>query len=174
MIRLLLGGVRSGKSALGEGLLLAGPPPHRVLATGRALDFDFRERIAAHKRARPAAVAVIEAGITAMDVLGREAGRGGTLLFDSLDFWFFACHDTIDMQTCRSSLTTGLGPYAGPDGPELIVISAEVGLGGIMADAASRRFADALGTLNQTVAAMADEVRLVVAGCAMTLKGTAS
>ena len=45
MIRLLLGGTRSGKSALGEALLLAGPAPHRVIATGRALDFAFRERI---------------------------------------------------------------------------------------------------------------------------------
>ena len=64
MIRLLLGGVRSGKSALAERLLLAGQAPRRVLATGRALDFTFRERIAAHKRARPAGVAVIEAGIS--------------------------------------------------------------------------------------------------------------
>lgn len=174
MIRLLLGGVKSGKSALGERLLAAGPAPHRVLATGRALDADFRARIAAHKRARPPEVAVIEAGVTAMDVLAAEAGRGGTLLLDSLDFWLFACHDKIDMQTCRSALITGIGPYAGSDGPELIVVSVEVGLGGILASAAARRFADALGSLNQAVAAMADDVRLVVAGCALTLKGTAS
>ncbi|WP_428565558.1 MAG: bifunctional adenosylcobinamide kinase/adenosylcobinamide-phosphate guanylyltransferase [Solidesulfovibrio sp. DCME] len=174
MIRLLLGGVKSGKSALGERLLLSGPPPWRVLATGRALDADFRERIAAHKRTRPPEVAVIEAGEAAMAALGEEAGRGGTILFDSLDFWLFACHDQDVMQTCLPALTKGVGPYAGPGGPELIVVSTEVGLGGLAAGAAMRRFADALGRLNQAVAAMADDVRLVVAGCPLTLKGSAS
>ena len=174
MIRLLLGGVRSGKSALAETLLLAGKAPHRVLATGRALDFAFRERIAAHKRARPAGVAVIEAGVTAMDVLCAEATRGGTLLFDSLDFWLFACHDHSVMQSPAETLTTGMAAYAAADGPELIVVSTEVGLGGIGASAAMRRFADLLGTCNQAVAGLAGDVRLVVAGCAMPFKGTAS
>lgn len=174
MIRLLLGGVKSGKSALGEALLAAGAPPQRVLATGRALDFDFRERIAAHKRARPAGLPVIEARETAMDVLCAEAGRGGTILLDSLDFWLFACHDKNATRSCLSSLTVGLAPYAAPNGPELIVISTEVGLGGLAASAAVRQFADTLGTLNQTVASLAADVRLVVAGCAMTLKGNAS
>lgn len=174
MIRLLLGGTRSGKSALGEALLAAGPPPRRVMATGRALDFVFRERIAAHKRARPAGVAVIEAGTEAMDVLAREAGRGGTLLFDSLDFWLFACHDLRDTQSGLTALTRGLAPYQGPQDPELIVVSAEIGLGTLAADASVRRFADALGTLNQAAAAMATDVRLVVAGLAVPLKGNAT
>ncbi len=170
MIRLLLGGVRSGKSALAEELLLAGAAPRRVLATGRALDFEFRERIAAHKRARPAGAAVIEAGATAMDVLAAEAPRGGTILFDSLDFWLFACHDENAMRSCSEILMEGLGPYAAPDGPELIMVSTEVGLGGLGASAAMRRFADALGGCNQAVAALAGDVRLVVAGRALTLK----
>lgn len=174
MIRLLLGGVKSGKSALGESLLLGGPSPHRVLATGRAGDFSFRERIAAHKKNRPATVAVIEATENAMEVLADEAVHGGTLLLDSLDFWLFACHDRIAMQPLQSTLTVAIAPYAGPDAPELIVVSTETGLGGLAADAATRRFADTLGTLNQAVAALAADVRLVVAGCAMTLKGNAA
>ncbi|EHJ47706.1 cobalbumin biosynthesis protein [Solidesulfovibrio carbinoliphilus subsp. oakridgensis] len=174
MIRLLLGGTRSGKSALGEALLAAGSPPRRVVATGRALDFAFRERIAAHKRARPAGVAVIEAGAAAMDVLGREAGHGGTILFDSLDFWLFACHDLGKTQSSLAALARGLAPYQGADGPELIVVSAEIGLGPLAADASVRRFADALGTLNQAAAAMAGDVRLVVAGLSVALKGNAS
>ena len=174
MIRLLLGGVRSGKSALGDRLLLAGASPQRVVATGRAGDFAFRERIAAHKKARPRHIAVIEASENAMEALAGEAAHGGTVLLDSLDFWLFACHDKKVMQTLHTALSLGLTPYAAPQGPELIVVSTETGLGGIAADAATRRFADALGALNQTVAAMADDVRLVVAGCAITLKGNAA
>ena len=171
MIRLLLGGTRSGKSALGETLLAAGPPPHRVVATGRGLDFAMRERISAHTRARRPGTAVIEVGAEAMDVLVREAERGGTALLDSLDFWLFACHgQAVEHQ---AALARGLAPYAGPGRPELIVVSAEIGLGPVAADAATRQFIDALGGLNQAAAALADDVRLVAAGLQLQLKGNA-
>ncbi len=174
MIRLLLGGSKSGKSALGEALLLAGPLPRRVVATGRALDFAFRERIAAHKRARPADIAVIEAGAEALAALAREAGQGGTVLLDSLDFWLFACHAKSTMDCLVADVNQGLAPYAGLGEPEVIVVSTEIGLGPLPADAATRQFAQDLGTLNQAVAALAQDVRLVVAGLALTLKGRAS
>ena len=171
MIRLLLGGTRSGKSALGETLLAAGAPPHRVVATGRGLDFAMRERIAAHKRARRPGVAVIETGAAAMDVLAREAGNGGTVLLDSLDFWLFACHG--EHEELHAALARGLAPYAGAGGPDLIVVSAETGLGPVAADADTRRYIDALGSLNQAAAALADDVRLVAAGLQLQLKGNA-
>ena len=170
MIRLLLGGTKSGKSTLGEQLLLAGPAPQRVVATGRALDFAFRERIDAHKRARPPRVAVIEAGPGAMDVLVREAQRGGTVLLDSLDFWLFARQDSHYPDPPAEALTRALAPYAGLGAPEVIVVSTEIGLGPLPADAATRRFAGELGTLNQVAAALAHDVRLVVAGLAISLK----
>ena len=138
MIRLLLGGTRSGKSGHGEALLAAGPLPHRVVATGRALDFAFRERINAHKRVRAPRIAVIEAGAEAMDVLAR-----------------------------------GFAPYGDPGGPELIVVSAETGLGPVAGDAATRQFIDALGALNQVAAALAHDVRLIAAGLSVQLKGKA-
>ncbi len=172
MIRLLLGGTKSGKSALGDRLLLAGPPPHRVVATGRALDFSFRERIEAHKRARPATVAVIDSGEEAMAALAREAGRGGTVLLDSLDFWLFACLEAGGNPPGPETLETGLAPYAGHAAPELIVVSTEIGLAPVAPDAATRRFVEALGTLNQAVAARAHDVRLVVAGRAVPLADT--
>ena len=171
MIRLLLGGTRSGKSGQGEALLAAGPLPHRVVATGRACDFAFRERINAHKRVRDPRVAVIEAGAGAMEVLAREAAAGGTVLLDSLDFWLFACHgDTVD---AGAALARGFAPYADPGGPELIVVSAETGLGPVAGDAATRRFVDALGALNQAAAALAHDVRFIAAGLSLQLKGSA-
>ena len=171
MIRLLLGGTRSGKSGLGEALLAAGPLPHRVVATGRAFDFAFRERINAHKRVRDPRVAVIEAGAGAMEVLAREAAAGGTVLLDSLDFWLFACHgDTVD---AGAALARGFAPYADPGGPELIVVSAETGLGPVAGDAATRQFVDALGALNQAAAALAHDVRFIAAGLSLQLKGSA-
>jgi adenosyl cobinamide kinase/adenosyl cobinamide phosphate guanylyltransferase len=45
-----------------------------------------------------------------------------------------------------------------------VVVSEEAGLGVHPATEDGRRFRDALGTLNQSVAAVADEVLFVVAG----------
>lgn len=170
MIRLLLGGTKSGKSAQAEALLAAGPPPHRVVATGRARDFAFRARIEAHKRARAPHVPVIEAGAEALAVLAREADLGGTILLDSLDFWLFSWQDASRTEDPTPVLARGLAPYGFSHAPEVILVSAEIGLGPLPADAASRRFADALGTLNQAAAALAHEVRLVVAGIPLLLK----
>jgi adenosyl cobinamide kinase/adenosyl cobinamide phosphate guanylyltransferase len=47
---------------------------------------------------------------------------------------------------------------------DTVVVSEEVGLGVHPATEDGRRFRDALGTLNQAVAAVADEVLFVVAG----------
>ena len=100
------------------------------------------------------------------------AAHGGTVLLDSLDFWLFACHgDDADR---RDRLARGLAPYAAPDGPRLVVVSSETGLGPIAADPATRRFIDALGALNQAVAAAAHDVRLVAAGLSIQLKGNAA
>jgi adenosylcobinamide kinase/adenosylcobinamide-phosphate guanylyltransferase len=52
----------------------------------------------------------------------------------------------------------------------LLVVSNEVGWGVHPATALGRRFRDALGLVNQTVARAADEVVLLVAGCPLWLK----
>ncbi len=51
-----------------------------------------------------------------------------------------------------------------------MVVSEEVGLSVHPSTEEGRRFRDALGTLNQAVAAQADEVILVVAGCSLRLE----
>ena len=55
----------------------------------------------------------------------------------------------------------------------MIVVSNELGQGNVAADAMTRRFNDAHGIMNQSIAAQADYVALVVAGLPMVLKGSA-
>jgi adenosylcobinamide kinase/adenosylcobinamide-phosphate guanylyltransferase len=56
-----------------------------------------------------------------------------------------------------------------PRGP-WVVVSNEVGSGIVPENALARRFADEAGKLNQTIAARADTVLLMVAGIAMRVK----
>jgi adenosylcobinamide kinase/adenosylcobinamide-phosphate guanylyltransferase len=52
----------------------------------------------------------------------------------------------------------------------LILVANEVGLGIVPDNALARRFRDAAGQLNQSVAATAQEVVLLTAGLPLTLK----
>ena len=58
---------------------------------------------------------------------------------------------------------------AGP----LVLVGNEIGLGVIPMGRQTRDFVDALGRLNQDVAAICERVTFMAAGLALTLKGTA-
>lgn len=154
MITLVLGGARSGKSAVAE--RRAGTGPVTYLATGLASDMP--ERVAAHRARRPAAWTTLES----QDLLGALGGLAGSVLVDSLTAWVAASDGfSVDVDAL-------CGALAGHDG-DLVVVSDEVGLGVHPSTAAGRLFRDALGVVNQAVAAVADDVLLVVAGRALRL-----
>ena len=154
MITLVLGGARSGKSAVAE--RLAGPGPVTYLATGLAADMP--ERVAAHRARRPADWSTVET----QDLLGALASCRGTVLVDSLTAWVAgAAEFSVDF----APLCRALAEHEG----DVVVVSDEVGLGVHPSTAAGRLFRDALGVVNQAVAAVADEVLLVVAGRALHL-----
>ena len=155
MITLVLGGARSGKSAVAE--RLAGPGPVTYVATGLAADMP--ERVAAHRARRPAAWTTVEA----QDLLGALAPLQGTVLVDSLTAWVAAADGfSVDVDAL-------CGALAAHDG-DVVVVSDEVGLGVHPSTEAGRSFRDALGVVNQAVAAAAGDVLLVVAGRALRLE----
>jgi adenosylcobinamide kinase/adenosylcobinamide-phosphate guanylyltransferase len=59
-------------------------------------------------------------------------------------------------------------------GSPLVLVSPEVGLTLVPGSEAGRRFADALGVLNQRLAVACDRVVLVVAGIPIIVKGPES
>ena len=163
MITLVLGGTRSGKSEVAEALAAVAPPPVTYVATGVATDPDMAARIAAHRARRPPAWATVEAdaGAPLPEVLG---GLDGTVLVDSLGTWVAGFPD---LAPDTAGLERALRARA--ERGDTFVVSEEVGLGVHAPTAPGRRFADSLGTLNRTVADLADDVLLVVAGRVLPL-----
>ena len=159
MITLVLGGTRSGKSELAERIATSWQQPVTYVATGQATDGAMASRIARHQARRPATWSTVEAGVDLPVVV---AGLAGPALIDSLGTWVAGCPD---LRPDAPALCAALAGRVA----DTVVVSEEVGLGVHPMTEAGRHFADALGTLNQAVAAIADEVLLAVAGRALTL-----
>lgn len=160
-VTLVLGGARSGKSAVAE--RRAGRGPVTYVATGVAVpgDGDMEARISAHRARRPSTWATVEAG----DLVEALRRCSGTVLVDSLTTWVAGAPGfSVDIAALCSAL-------ANLDG-DAIVVSDEVGLGVHPSTEAGRRFRDALGVVNQAVAAVAGDVLFVVAGRALRLDPT--
>jgi len=165
VIVLVLGGARSGKSEVAEKLAfdLADGAPVTVLATAVVDDDDMAARVLAHRDRRPARWATVETGA---DLVGALESCQGVALVDALGTWVVTAPDlSVDAAGLCAALTGR--------GGDTVVVSEEVGLGVHPSSEAGRRFRDVLGLVNQAVAAVADEVLLVVAGRALALGGRA-
>lgn len=160
MITLVLGGARSGKSAVAERLAAATTGDVTYVATGRANDAEMAARIQAHRLRRPAEWATVEVELDLPDVLRRTRG---TALVDALGTWIAGAGDlTVPVaELCRT-----LRERSG----DTVVVSDEVGLGVHPSSESGRRFRDVLGELNHAVADVSDEVLLVVAGRVLPLE----
>lgn len=179
---LVLGGARSGKSAFAERLLVE---DEEVLYAATAPryegDPEWAERIARHQTRRPQTWQTVELGQSPAQLadLLRTADR--TILVDSLTLWLTAAMDAVgawDDEAWREGTSrTALGHLASDlvdaysnSARPVVVVSDEVGLSVVPESAGTRRFRDQLGTLNQALAEVADEVALVVAGIPVRLK----
>lgn len=166
MIVLVLGGTRSGKSAVSESMAarLAGVDEavtYVATAWVDPGDADHAARIDAHRARRPASWTTVECPEPGAlpDVL-QEAD--GVVLLDSLGTWV-AGHPELDPDVGR--LVAALGSRTAAT----VVVSEEVGLAPHAPTQVGRRFVDALGEVNQAVSAAADHALLVVAGRAIVL-----
>jgi adenosyl cobinamide kinase/adenosyl cobinamide phosphate guanylyltransferase len=164
VITLVLGGARSGKSALAERLAAKNGPPVTFVATGRVTDDDMAARIAVHQARRPGSWQTVEAAGSELAQVVRTVP--GTVLVDALGTWLAGAEDfRVDGAGLCDALVARTG--------DAVLVSEEVGLGVHPATAVGRQFRDALGLLNQQVAAVADEALLVVAGRVLRLEPAA-
>ena len=184
---LVLGGSRSGKSAHAESLV-EGRADVTYLATSARVDDDaeWAARIAVHRARRPAGWTTVETTAPS-DLL-----RTGTVLVDSVTTWVAALMDetgiwdTLDTAGAHAAGAAPAEAAAARDRlagrcdalvdnwvmtpAHVVAVSDEVGLGVVPETRAGRLFRDTLGTVNQRLAATADEVWFVVAGLPQRLR----
>ncbi|MHB1582225.1 MAG: bifunctional adenosylcobinamide kinase/adenosylcobinamide-phosphate guanylyltransferase [Acidimicrobiales bacterium] len=164
-VTLVLGGTRSGKSAVAERLAaeLAAKAGRTVtyVATASVTDDEMARRVAAHRARRPTTWRTVELASSA-ELPAVLAHLDGSVLVDSLGTWVASAPDLeVDGQALVRALQARSG--------STVLVSEEVGLAVHPSTAVGRAFVDAVGHLNQTVAAVAERVLLVVAGRTLEL-----
>jgi len=170
---LVLGGVRSGKSRVAEGLALAGALPVTYIATARAGDGEMAQRIAEHRRRRPVAWGLVEEPLALAEALADAAAPGRCILVECLTLWL--TNLLLDETPARieREIETLLGVVARCPG-RLILVGNETNMGVTPLGELSRRYCDLAGGLHQHLAERCDQVILVVAGLPLILKGAAA
>jgi len=171
MRTLILGGARSGKSALAERLAIDSAREVVYIATAQAGDAEMAARIAHHRARRPQQWLCVEEPLHLADVLRDHARDDRCILVDCLTLWLsnlLGDADVQDFERERDRLLNVL-----PDLPgDVLLVSNEVGLGIVPMGELTRRFVDEAGRLHQAVAALSERVLFVAAGLPLALKGT--
>lgn len=172
-VTLVLGGARSGKSALAERLIeahcrtLSADAAPVYIATGLASDDEMRERIRLHRERRAPHWITVEETLDLPGALAEHSGAEHPVLVDCLTLWLSnLLHSDRDVEPQFTRLCAGLHAPAG----RVVLVSNEVGLGIVPDNAMARLFRDRAGRLHQMVAEVADSVLFVAAGLPLVLK----
>ncbi len=174
----VLGGARSGKSAFAERLaaLRQTQTGGRVLyaATAEALDADMERRIANHRQQRPPEWDTLEEPLKLPDVLPPALDGYDICLLDCLTLWvsnlLLGMEDKPNAEQEILSAAHRLMEVYEQSAATWIVVSNEVGLSVVPSTRLGAVYRDALGRVNQAVAAQSDKVYFMVAGLAVEMK----
>lgn len=175
---MVLGGTRSGKSGYAEALIGADTEAvYLATALRDPADTDWQARIERHRRRRPARWRTVEPASADELATLIAATVDHPVLVDDLATWLTRSIDeacgwdgeptalaAIDQRS--RSLVHTIAQHHG----QMVLVSAEVGLGIVPETRSGRLFRDQLGTLNADLGQVCDRVSLVVAGIELRLK----
>jgi adenosylcobinamide kinase/adenosylcobinamide-phosphate guanylyltransferase len=167
---LILGGARSGKSALAERLARESGNEVVYIATAQAHDAEMAARIAHHRDRRPAHWQCVEEPLALAGALRAYARPDRCVLVDCLTLWLSNLLGDADDQRLGRECEALLEVLPALPG-ELLFVSNEVGLGVVPMGELTRRFVDEAGRLHQALAARCERVLFVAAGLPLPLKG---
>ncbi len=169
---LVTGGARSGKSSFAQRLADNMKGRKVFLATAEALDEEMKSRIEIHRKERPSGWDTIEETKHLSKALNNCNRKFEVILIDCLTMWIsnLLSKTAFDESQIQKEVNDFISKCKAIKGT-VIIVTNEVGLGIVPANRLARIFRDVAGRANQEIAAIADEVYLIVAGIPLKLKG---
>lgn len=173
----ITGGIRSGKSVFAEELASAESNSVLYVAFGVKTDKEMEQRIHLHQRRRPNSWGVLEEPNELLKTMSNDKNYD-VILIECLSTWLSnrCVNISIEKLSCKSTRDSiihevqqwmnKIEDYQ----KQVIIVSSEVGFGGVAMSPLGRAFQDLLGEINQLVAKKADKVYAVFSGIPMRLK----
>lgn len=177
MIKLVLGGARSGKSEFAEDIY-KDIDDVTYIATAKAIDKEFEERIAIHKARRNTKWTTIEAykDFASIEMktkyyfLEDVTNMLTNILFDHLGARDIADEDASLVEKLVIDEVATLFTRIKEMDADIVIVSSELGAGLVPEAKLSRLFRDMHGKVNQYIAKNADEVYYVIASIGVKIK----
>lgn len=177
MIKLVLGGARSGKSEFAEDIY-KDIDDVTYIATAKAIDKEFEERIALHKARRNTKWTTIEAykDFASIEMktkyyfLDDVTNMLTNILFDHLGARDIADEDASLVEKLVIDEVATLFTRIKEIDADIVIVSSELGAGLVPEAKLSRLFRDMHGRVNQYIAKNADEVYYVIASIGVKIK----
>lgn len=177
MIKLILGGARSGKSEFAEDIY-KGIDDVTYIATAKAIDKEFANRIALHKARRNAKWTNIEAykDFASIEMktkyyfLDDVTNMLTNILFDHLGARDIDDEDVSLVEKLVIDEVATLFTRVKEMDADIVIVSSELGAGLVPEAKLSRLFRDMHGKVNQYIAKNADEVYYVIASIGVKIK----
>lgn len=166
-IILITGGQRSGKSSYAQQMALQLSKEPVYLATSRIWDEEHRERIIRHQNDRGPEWTNIEEE----KHLSRHDFTNRVVLIDCVTLWltnfFFDNNSHIEQSLEEAKIDFN---QLTKQDATFIIVTNEIGLGGMPENSIQRKFTDLQGWMNQFIAQCANDVFLMVSGIPVKIK----
>ena len=176
-IILVTGGARSGKSLFAEQYAIAQRGNMAYIATAQIYDKEMESRVELHRTRRADQWQTFEAPYDAHQTIKLAAKEANIILFDCITLYtsnLLLAPSSADEREEKFQYIMGqidkLLNSARESQATVLFVTNEVGMGIVPDNALARQYRDIAGSVNQKVAACADEVYLVISGLAVEIK----
>ena len=166
---LLIGGARSGKTALGERLATAAGGVVHVLVTATVEDDEMAERVARHRAARPPDWVTVETP-RELEAALRAVPADAPVLLDCVSLWVSNLLAGRIGEQAIVDRATQAAAAAADRTATTVVVTNEVGHGLVPMHPVGRTYRDVLGRVNAVWADAAHRALYVVAGRVLELR----